>query len=89
MITTDQKDIVIEINGVDMDATVFFDYQPEEKATHDEPGCPEEITIEKLTIAYHRDYSKLRQHVDVTWMVEVEDISKTILEAIKDRSDEF
>ena len=87
--TAEQKDIVIEINGIDMDATVFFDWQPEEKATHDEPGYPEEITIEKITISYHRDYSKLRQHVDVTWMIEVEDISKTVLEAIKDRSDEY
>lgn len=31
--------------GEDIEVLVWFDYQPKEKQTHDDPGCDSEVTI--------------------------------------------
>ncbi len=42
----------VTIGGVEMDVTVFFDYQPEEPRTRDDPGCEGSVDI---TSAYYED----------------------------------
>jgi hypothetical protein len=54
MTTAHEKDITIEINGIDCDARAYFDFTPAEPKTYFDPGCKEETAIGKLVIEYYR-----------------------------------
>ena len=45
-------DTYVTIDGVEMEVRVFFDYQPEEAQTRDDPGCEGSVDI---TSAYYED----------------------------------
>ena len=38
----------LDYSETETDVIIEFDYQPEEKQTHDYPGCPAEVTITKI-----------------------------------------
>lgn len=38
------------VTWIEIPVRVYFDYQPEEKATHTYPGCPSSIEINQIDI---------------------------------------
>tara|TARA_R100001244_G_scaffold108655_1_gene80394 strand:+ start:858 stop:1394 length:537 start_codon:yes stop_codon:yes gene_type:complete len=85
MTTPHEKNITIEINGIDCDARAYFEFTPEEAATHDCPGCDEELAIGKLVIEYYREDSTIKQYQDASWMLDIKDVFDTVMEAIQER----
>lgn len=84
MTTEYTKDITVDIMGVEVEATVKFDYTDFEPATMDCPGCDEELAIGSLVLEYHKENSKIRQHVDASYLLDIPDIHDEVLAAIKD-----
>ncbi len=45
------SEISIKTNlGDEIDVTVYFDYQPVERQTHDHPGCDSDVTINAVCV---------------------------------------
>lgn len=60
----------------EVEVEVGYDYQPEEKQTWDEPGCPESIDLHTVTLWHTDVYSKL----DKDTITSIEDMIKDEIE---------
>ena len=45
-----KEQLLVTMIGEDLSVKVYFEYQPEEPETLEEPGCPSEVTINNVFV---------------------------------------
>lgn len=81
-------DITVEVEGSYMDATIKYNLERGQDAiTHLAPedcqeGFPDEWELSDLVVAYHKDNAKIKSFVDLSGLLSVPDIRKSIINSI-------